>query len=109
MEKMKAQEKPAEKRERVVTYIFNPIGRANSFGVEPGYVVMGLRLASALDCMEARRLGRMHTLKTLPEFFDASKRGVKPFEVRKNDRDFQVGDVLELVEFDPSEKLAEGR
>jgi len=27
--------------------------------------------------------------------------GLKRFELRKNDRNYQVGDVLELTEFDP--------
>ena len=43
----------------------------------------------------------MHELKTWPEFFEAVRDGTKTFEVRKNDRNFQVGDVLMLVEYDP--------
>lgn len=37
-----------------------------------------------------------HKLKTLARYFDAVKRGDKTFEVRKNDRAYQTGDVLEL-------------
>lgn len=37
-----------------------------------------------------------HTLKTLPQYFDAIERGEKNFEVRRNDRGFQKGDVLVL-------------
>lgn len=44
---------------------------------------------------------RTHRLKTWPQYFRAVKRGEKRFEVRRNDRDFRVGDRLELVEFDP--------
>ena len=44
-----------------------------------------------------------HTLKTWPEYFQAVARGAKTFEIRKNDRNFQVGDELELVEYDPRE------
>ena len=40
-----------------------------------------------------------HYLKILPEYFDAVKRGDKTFEVRLNDRDYQVNDVLHLQEF----------
>lgn len=45
---------------------------------------------------------KVHELKTWPEFFDAVKRGEKTFEVRFNDRDYQVGDVLLLLEWDPA-------
>ncbi len=45
---------------------------------------------------------KRHRLKTLPEFFDAVLSGVKTFEVRRDDRDFQVGDILCLEEYDPS-------
>lgn len=37
-----------------------------------------------------------HTLKTWPQYFDAIERGEKPFEVRRDDRGFQRGDVLVL-------------
>lgn len=38
-----------------------------------------------------------HELKTLPQYWDAVQRGEKTFEVRRDDRGFQKGDVLELV------------
>lgn len=43
---------------------------------------------------------RIHCLKTWPEFFREVKAGTKPFEVRRNDRGFRVGDVLILQEWD---------
>lgn len=42
-----------------------------------------------------------HKLKTWPEYFHAHADGRKNFEARKNDRNFQVGDVLLLEEFVP--------
>lgn len=42
-----------------------------------------------------------HTLKVWTEFFPAIQSGAKNFEVRRNDRWYQVGDVLELVSYDP--------
>lgn len=42
----------------------------------------------------------IHALKTEPQFFEAVINGSKTFEVRKNDRDFHVGDYLALNELD---------
>lgn len=44
-----------------------------------------------------------HILKILPEFFDPVSRGLKPFEVRKDDRPggFQVGQFIMLAEWNP--------
>lgn len=42
-----------------------------------------------------------HTLKIQPQYFSAVQSGAKPFEIRKNDCGFKVGDVLELEEWEP--------
>lgn len=47
-------------------------------------------------------LREVHKLKALPEYFELVRIGVKNFEVRKNDRDFKVGDLLILQEWDGS-------
>lgn len=47
---------------------------------------------------------KTHDLKTWPAFFAAVQSGEKTFEVRKNDRDFQPGDFLNLQEYDPERK-----
>lgn len=43
----------------------------------------------------------VHKLKIRHEYFDAVRDGRKPFEVRKDDRDYKVGDILILVRYDP--------
>lgn len=44
---------------------------------------------------------RVHDLKCWPQFFNAIADGSKPFELRKDDRDFRVGDILHLREWIP--------
>lgn len=41
----------------------------------------------------------VHELKIEPEHYAAIKMGRKSFEVRKNDRDYQIGDILGLNEY----------
>jgi hypothetical protein len=43
-----------------------------------------------------------HQLKVWPRFWDALESGKKTFELRLNDRDFRVGDILHLEEWDAS-------
>lgn len=51
---------------------------------------------------------KTHYLKTWPEFFHAVKREEKKFELRKDDRDFQVGDVVILEEWNPEKESYTG-
>jgi len=50
-----------------------------------------------------------HVLKTWPVFFADVEAEAKTFEIRKNDRNFQVGDILRLAEYDPKRKAYTGR
>lgn len=43
---------------------------------------------------------KVHELKIGSKFFEAVKDGSKKFEIRKNDRDYKVGDILVLLEYD---------
>lgn len=51
----------------------------------------------------------VHLLKCWPEFFALVFSGVKKFEVRKNDRNYQEGDVLVLREWDPETTSYSGK
>lgn len=50
----------------------------------------------------------IHELKILPEYFKAVENGTKTFEIRTNDRDYKLGDILVLKEFDPDAKVYTG-
>lgn len=51
----------------------------------------------------------IHELKTLPTYFNDVIEGKKTFEVRKNDRPFEVGDLLALNEYDAKIECYTGR
>lgn len=50
-----------------------------------------------------------HDLKIYPQFFDEIIKGDKKFEVRKNDRDYKLNDVIVLREYNPENELFTGR
>lgn len=52
---------------------------------------------------------KFHELKTIQPFFQQVCDGVKTFELRKNDRDFQVNELLKLQEYNPITKEYTGR
>ncbi|MFK4941218.1 DUF3850 domain-containing protein [Lactococcus petauri] len=47
---------------------------------------------------------KTHELKLDVKYFNEVKNGTKNFEIRKNDRDFKVGDILILKSFMPGLK-----
>ena len=52
---------------------------------------------------------KIHQLKIWPEFFAAVLDGSKNFDVRYNDRDYQVGDIVLLQEYDDRKGVRTGR
>ncbi|VXC03894.1 hypothetical protein EXIGUO8H_430005 [Exiguobacterium sp. 8H] len=51
----------------------------------------------------------LHELKIWPEYFDMVDAGRKTFEIRRDDRGYQSGDILYLREYDPVEQAYTGR
>jgi len=51
----------------------------------------------------------IHELKTWTEYFEEVFMSHKTFEVRENDRDFKVGDMLNLKEYDYKTSTYTGR
>lgn len=49
----------------------------------------------------------IHQLITWPRPFEALMNGCKTFEIRLNDRGFQVGDLLELLEYEPPSRTSD--
>lgn len=47
---------------------------------------------------------KVHDIKIGKEFFEDVKNNVKTFELRKNDRDYKVGEILELHEYEAGEE-----
>ncbi len=52
---------------------------------------------------------KTHHLKTIQPYFDRCWNQTKTFEIRKNDRDFQVGDEIFLQEYDEKLDIYSGK
>lgn len=50
----------------------------------------------------AKEQRKVHELKILPEYYKAVRMGEKKFELRKDDRGFNVGDHVHLKKWDPA-------
>lgn len=72
--------------------------------VYAGHIARTLKAAQAAppsNEVQWDAAGTVHELKCWPDPYDAIADGSKPFEWRKNDRDFKVGDTLHLRRFQP--------
>lgn len=113
---------PDEAKERVLD-VYVPAGvtcELDITGVPKGWTVNvdgGGRLVAGapvlrigLRCGEESSPNNTHRLKCWPQFFQATKRGEKLFEVRKDDRHpkFQAGDTLILEEYNPTKPASGG-
>ena len=61
------------------------------------------------DVMNAKKHCVIHELKILPCFYNEVISGCKKFEIRKNDRSYEINDKLLLQEFDIDSKKRTGR
>lgn len=52
---------------------------------------------------------KIHNKKILDKFFKAKRQGTKLFEFRKNDCNYQVGDLIHYIKTDGSEYLRSGK
>lgn len=46
---------------------------------------------------------KLHELKILPKYYEKVRDGEKRFEIRKDDRNFKVGDIIRLCEHNGKE------
>ena len=75
--------------------------------------VNSLTRLEKLDIVKTQQLGvtmkiDYHYLKTVQPFFNHVMYSNKGFEVRKHDRDFKVGDIVVLEEYDPESNSYSG-
>jgi hypothetical protein len=52
---------------------------------------------------------KTHVVKSWPKFFGPIVAGIRVHELRRNDRNYNVGDYLELREYDPEKGTYTGR
>jgi Domain of unknown function (DUF3850) len=52
---------------------------------------------------------KLHNLKIAPVYFEPVRDKIKTWEIRKNDREFAVGDILHLKEYDQENNEFTGR
>jgi hypothetical protein len=51
----------------------------------------------------------LHEVKSWPEFFAPVAKGVKTFELRRDDRGYRIGDLIRLREWEPERQEYTGR
>lgn len=70
---------------------------------------MRARLDALSEPVDAGRQPAQHELKCWPEFYSAIESGEKNFEIRRADRNYQVGDILTLREWNQRTEAYTGR
>lgn len=62
-----------------------------------------------MSYLSDEKQSKMHTLKTEQPYFNQLWNGLKKFEVRKNDRDYKLNDLLLLQEYDLEDHSSSGK
>lgn len=65
----------------------------------PNAIIIWLKTGEKIVFIDKERQMQIHELKIAPRYFEAVENGKKKFEYRKDDRDYQVGDLITLKEF----------
>ena len=60
--------------------------------------------AERIKTLPSEKEKKVHSVKIGTEFFEDVKNNVKTFELRKNDRNYKVGGILELHEYEAGEE-----
>ena len=60
--------------------------------------------AERIKTLPSEKEKKVHDIKIGKEFFEDVKNNVKTFELRKNDRNYKVGEILELHEYEAGEE-----
>lgn len=60
--------------------------------------------AERIKTLQSEKEKKVHDIKIGKEFFEDVKNNVKTFELRKNDRNYKVGEILELHEYEAGEE-----
>lgn len=60
--------------------------------------------AERIKTLPSEKEKKVHDIKIGKEFFEDVKNNVKTFELRKNDRDYKAGEILELHEYEAGEE-----
>lgn len=75
----------------------------------PGPIAVSSQMVDVAVVPDSRSGSKTHRLKALPVYFSSVLSGEKTFDMRSDDRDYQVGDILILEEYEEYNNEYTGR